>query len=122
MSANLKSIMLMVIAMGCLTMTDMLIKIASQKLPIGQVMIFYGMGALVVFWGLLRIKGESIPLSSLTNPAVVWRNIGDLIAMNSMFLALVYVPLSTIGAVIQVVPINASLGVAAALLWRNALV
>jgi drug/metabolite transporter (DMT)-like permease len=95
----------MVIAMGCLTLTDMLIKIVSQTLPTGQVMIFYGVGALVVFWGLLRIKGESIQLSPLTNPAVIWRNVGDLIAMNSMFLALVYVPLSTIGAVIQAVPL-----------------
>ena len=105
MSANLKSIMLMIIAMGCLTLTDMLIKIASQSLPIGQVMITYGIGALVVFWGLLRIKGEPIQLSPLTNPAVIWRNVGDLIAINSMFLALVYVPLSTIGAVIQAVPL-----------------
>ena len=105
MSANLKSIMLMIIAMGCLTLTDMLIKIASQSLPIGQVMITYGIGALVVFWGLLRIKGEPIQLSPLANPAVIWRNVGDLIAMNSMFLALVYVPLSTIGAVIQAVPL-----------------
>ena len=105
MSANLKSIMLMIIAMGCLTLTDMLIKIASQTLPIGQVMITYGIGALMVFWGLLRIKREPIQLSPLANPAVIWRNVGDLIAMNSMFLALVYVPLSTIGAVIQAVPL-----------------
>ena len=105
MSANLKGIMLMVISMGCLTLTDMLIKIASQTLPIGQVMIFYGVGALAVFWGLLRINGESIQLSPFTNLAVVWRNIGHLLAMNSMFLALVYVPLSTVGAVIQAVPI-----------------
>ena len=105
MSANLKSIMLMIIAMGCLTLTDMLIKIVSQTLPIGQVMITYGIGALVVFWGLLRIKREPIQLSPLANPAVIWRNVGDLIAMNSMFLALVYVPLSTIGAVIQAVPL-----------------
>ena len=105
MSANLKSIMLMIIAMGCLTLTDMLIKIASQTLPIGQIMVIYGVGALAVFWALLCIKGETIKLSLLTNPAVIWRNVGDLIAMNSMFLALVYVPLSTIGAVIQAVPL-----------------
>ncbi len=105
MSTNLKSILLMIIAMGCLTLTDMFIKIASRTLPIGQVMIIYGVGALLVFWGLLRIKGEPIQLSPLTNPAVIWRNVGDLIALNSMFLALVYVPLSTIGAVIQVVPL-----------------
>ena len=95
----------MIIAMGCLTLTDLLIKIASQTLPIGQVMISYGVGSLIVFWALLRIKGESIRLSPLTNPTVVFRNIGDLIALNGMFLALVYVPLSTIGAVIQTVPI-----------------
>ena len=105
MSVNLKSIILMIIAMGCLTLTDLLIKIASQTFPIGQVMISYGVGSLIIFWGLLRIKGEPIRLSPLTNPTVIFRNIGDLIALNGMFLALVYVPLSTIGAVIQTVPI-----------------
>ena len=105
MSINLKSIIFMIIAMGCLTLTDLLIKVSSQTLPIGQVMISYGVGSLIVFWILLRIKGESIRLSPLNNPTVIFRNIGDLIALNGMFLALVYVPLSTIGAVIQTVPI-----------------
>ena len=105
MSVNLKSIIFMIIAMGCLTLTDLLIKVSSQTLPIGQVMISYGVGSLIVFWILLRIKGESIRLSPLNNPTVIFRNIGELIALNGMFLALVYVPLSTIGAVIQTVPI-----------------
>ncbi len=45
MTANLKSIILMVIGMGCLTLGDLLIKIASQTLPIGQVMIIFSMPA-----------------------------------------------------------------------------
>lgn len=105
MSPNPKSIILMIASMGCLTITDLLVKIASKTLPIGEVMIFYGVGALAVFWVLLRIKGEPVQLSALTYPAVALRNVGDLIALNSMFLALVYVPLSTIGALIQTVPI-----------------
>ena len=105
MSANLKSIILMIIGMGCLTLCDLLIKIASQTLPLGQVMIVFGVGSITVFMGLMRIKGESVRLSSLTNPAVVLRNIGDLIAINGMCLALVLVPISTIGAVIQTVPL-----------------
>jgi len=117
MSQNVKSISLMIAAMGCLTLTDMLIKITSKTLPIGQVMMIYGIGALIVFWALLHIKREPIQLLPLTNPAVVWRNVGDLIAMNSMFLALVYVPLSTIGAVIQAVPILVT--AAAALFLRE---
>ena len=95
----------MVTAMGCLTLADLLIKIASQTLPIGQVMIFYGVGSLIVFWGLMSVRGESIRLSPITNPAVLLRNIGDLIAINGMCLALVFVPISTIGAVIQTVPL-----------------
>ena len=105
MSANLKSIILMIIGMGCLTLCDLLIKIASQTLPLGQVMIVFGVGSITVFLGLMRIKGESVRLSPFTNPAVVLRNIGDLIAINGMCLALVLVPISTIGAVIQTVPL-----------------
>lgn len=95
----------MIAAMGCLTFADLLIKIASQTLPIGQVMIFLGIGSIIVFWGLMRNKGESIRLSPLIDPAVSLRNVGDLIAINSMCVALVYVPISTIGAVIQTVPL-----------------
>ena len=95
----------MVTAMGCLTLADLLIKIASQTLPIGQVMVFYGVGSLIVFWGLMSVRGESIRLSPITNLAVLLRNIGDLIAINGMCLALVFVPISTIGAVIQTVPL-----------------
>ena len=105
MSANLKSIVLMIIGMGCLTLCDLLIKIASQILPLGQVMIVFGIGSITVFLGLMRIKGESVRLSPVTNLAVVLRNIGDLIAINGMCLALVFVPISTIGAVIQTVPL-----------------
>ena len=105
MSANLKSIILMIMGMGCLTLCDLLIKIASQTLPLGQVMIVFGVGSITVFLGLMRIKGESVRLSPFTNPAVVLRNIGDLVAINGMCLALVFVPISTIGAVIQTVPL-----------------
>ena len=74
----------MIAAMGCLTLTDLFIKIASQTLPIGQVMIFYGVGALIVFWLMLRINGEAIQISPLASSAVLFRNVGDLIALNSI--------------------------------------
>ena len=105
MNANLRSIILMIIGMGCLTLCDLLIKIASQTLPLGLVMIVFGIGSITVFFGLMRTKGESIRLSPFTNPALVLRNIGDFIAINGMCLALVFVPISTIGAVIQTVPL-----------------
>ena len=107
----------MITGMGCLTLADLLIKIASQTLPLGQVMIVFGVGSITVFLGLMRIKGESVRLSPFTNPAVLLRNIGDLIAINGMCLALVFVPMSTIGAVIQTVPLMVT--AAAALFLRE---
>jgi drug/metabolite transporter (DMT)-like permease len=103
--SNLRSIILMIAAMGCFTFADLLIKIASQVLPVGQVMIVLGVGSALVFWTLMRLQGEAIRLSPLVNPAILIRNFGEIIAATSMCLALVYVPISTIGAVIQTVPL-----------------
>lgn len=103
--ANLQSIVLMILAMACFTLADLLIKIASQTLPVGQVMIMLGMGSAIVFWLLMIRKGEAILFSPLRQPAVMLRNAGDFIGSLSMCLALAYVPISTIGAVIQTVPL-----------------
>ena len=95
----------MIIAMGCFTFADLLIKIASETMPVGQIMILLGIGSSFVFLTLLRMKGEAIRLSPLLNAAVMLRNAGEVIAATSMCLALAYVPISTIGAIIQTVPL-----------------
>ena len=95
----------MIIAMGCFTFADLLIKIASQTMPVGQIMILLGIGSSFVFLTLLRMKGEAIRLSPLLNSSVMLRNVGEVVAATSMCLALAYVPISTIGAIIQTVPL-----------------
>ena len=104
-NANLRSIVLMIAAMGCFTFADMLLKIASQSLPVGQVMIMLGAGSTLVFGVLMAARREPVRLSPLRQKAVMLRNVGDVFASMSMCLALAYVPLSTIGAVIQTVPL-----------------
>ena len=104
-NANLRSIILMIVAMACFSFADMLLKIASQTLPVGQVMMILGIGSTAVFLVLMRLKGEPILLSPLRQKPVMLRNAGDIFASTSMCLALAYVPLSMIGAVIQTVPL-----------------
>ena len=104
-NANLRSIILMVAAMGCFTLVDLMIKIASRTLPIGQVMIMFGGGLAVLFAGLIMIKGETIRFTPLRQPAMLLRNAGDILAGITMSIALAYVPISIIGAVIQAVPL-----------------
>ncbi|NBS26890.1 MAG: DMT family transporter, partial [Gammaproteobacteria bacterium] len=69
------------------------------------IMILLGIGSSFVFLTLLRMKGEAIRLSPLLNSAVMLRNVGEVVAATSMCLALAYVPISTIGAIIQTVPL-----------------
>ena len=104
-NANLRSIILMVAAMGCFTLVDLMIKIASRTMPVGQVMVMFGGGLTVVFAGLIMIKGETIRFAPLRQPAMLLRNAGDVLAGITMSIALAYVPISIIGAVIQSVPL-----------------
>ena len=104
-NANLRSIILMVAAMGCFTLVDLLIKIASQTLPVGQVMMTLGAGSTAVFAALIFARGEAVRLAPLRQPAMLLRNAGDILAGITMSLALAYVPISIIGAVIQAVPL-----------------
>ena len=104
-NANLRSIILMVAAMGCFTLVDLLIKIASRILPVGQIMLTIGAGSSVVFAVLIMIRGEDVRLAPLRQPAMLLRNSGDIIAGITMSLSLAYVPISIIGAVIQAVPL-----------------
>ena len=60
-NTNLRSIFLMVAAMGCFTLVDLLIKIASQTLPVGQVMMTLGAGSTAVFVFLIIARGEGAP-------------------------------------------------------------
>ena len=103
--ANLQSIILMIAAMGCFTLADLLIKIASRTLPVGQIMIMLGIGSSLVFCGLMRLKRDPIYFTPLRQPAVMLRNVGDFAGALGMCLALAYVPISTIGAVLQTVPL-----------------
>ena len=67
-NANLRSIILMVAAMGCFTLVDLLIKIASQTLPVGQVMMTLGAGSTAVFAVLIMARARrsgSRPCASL---------------------------------------------------------
>ena len=49
----------MIIAMGCFTFADLLIKIASETMPVGQIMILLGIGSSFVFFNTPKDEGGS---------------------------------------------------------------
>ena len=104
-NANLRRIILMVAALGCFTLVDLLIKLASQTLAVGQVMVTLGAGSTAVFAFLIIARDEGIRLAHLHQPAMLLRNAGDILAGITMSLELAYVPISIIGAVSRAVPL-----------------
>ncbi len=104
-SQNLRGIFLMIAGMACFTVSDLFLKLTVRQLPVGQTMIILGIGSSIVFWSLMRRRGISVDYAPLLLRPVIIRNIGDIVCVSAMCLALAYVPLSTVGAVIQTVPL-----------------
>ena len=104
-SDNLRGIIYMITAMACFTVGDMCVKLASQELPSGQVMIALGLGCTIVFGFMLIRSGEPMWSRAFLERPVVLRNVGEIIGSYGMFMSLAFLPLSTVTAITQTLPL-----------------
>lgn len=111
-AGNLRGILYMVIGMACFTFGDMFVKLASQQLPSGQVMLVLGLGCGLVFLVMLLRAGESIAIRPFFEPTVLLRNSGEVLSATCMFAALALSTLSTVTAIIQTLPLLLTLAAA----------
>ena len=95
----------MIIGMASFTVGDMCVKLASQELPSGQVMIFLGLGCTIVFAVMLKRSGEPMWSRAFFERSVMLRNTGEVIGAYGMFTALHHSPLSTVTAITQTLPL-----------------
>ncbi|WP_420863726.1 DMT family transporter [Algirhabdus cladophorae] len=112
MSDTLRGILLMTASMAGFAMSDMLIKLASQQLANGYIILIMGLGGVAVFYGMARRAGIAIWTGAFFNPAVVVRNTSEIIGVFGMITALSLIPLTTISILIQATPIIVTLGAA----------
>ena len=111
-SDNLRGIIYMIIGMACFTVGDLCVKLASQELPSGQVMIALGLGCTLVFGFMLIRSGEPMWTRAFFERPVIIRNIGEIIGSYGMFTALAFSPLSTVTAITQTLPLVLTLAAA----------
>ena len=111
-SDNLRGIIYMIIAMACFTIGDMCVKLASEELPSGQVMIALGLGCTIVFGFLLIRSGEPMWSKAFFERPVMLRNVGEIIGSYGMFMSLAFLPLSTVTAITQTLPLLLTLAAA----------
>jgi drug/metabolite transporter (DMT)-like permease len=111
-SENLTGILLMLAAMALFAVEDLFLKLAAADLPIGQIILISGALGLPFFVGMAWRQGQGILVKDALHPAVIYRNIGEMAAAAAYVAALAAVPLGTVAAVLQALPLFMTMGAA----------
>jgi drug/metabolite transporter (DMT)-like permease len=110
--SNLRGIALMVASMAFFAVEDMFLKIAAADLPVGVVIFVAGAFGAPVFIIMARMEGRRTLVRAALHPAVLMRNFGEMVGTYAYIIALAAVPLSTVSAVLQALPLAVTLGAA----------
>jgi drug/metabolite transporter (DMT)-like permease len=109
---NLRGIFLMLVSMALFAVEDMFLKLASAGLPTGQIIFVAGVFGAPVFALIAWSKGARIFSPAALHKAVLARALGEMVGTFGYILALATVPLSTISAVLQALPLAVTMAAA----------
>ena len=109
---NLRGIAVMSGSMAMFALEDMFLKFAAKDLPTGQILFIPAVFAFIFFAGLVRREGKQTFTPTALHPWVLTRNAGEMIGTIAYITALASVPLATVSAVLQAMPLAVTLGAA----------
>lgn len=109
---NLRGIALMLGAMASFALEDMFIKFAAIGIPTGEIVLISGVFGVPFFGWLAARSGHSIWIKGALHPAILIRAAGEMVGSLAYITALASVPLPTVSAVLQVMPLAVTLGAA----------
>lgn len=120
---NFKAAVLMSLAMVLFAVDDAFTRSVAGQAGAGTLLIFHGGTAALVFGLLVARSGRPITRDILTDPLVVARTVGDLVAAAFFLSALLAMPLANASSILQAHPLVVTLGAALFLgervLWRR---
>lgn len=100
----------MCLAMAAFAVEDALLKLAAANLPIGQVLMTFGMFGVIAFSLWAALSGEA-PLSpAMLRRAMILRCLSEVIGRLFFMLAIALTPLSTASAILQATPLVVMVG------------
>ncbi|WP_342708053.1 DMT family transporter [Citreimonas salinaria] len=110
---NLRGIGWMIMAMAAFALEDAFIKAASAiGMPTGQILIVIGIGGGAIFGALARRRGIALFTPVLLRPAVLTRNVTEVIGTLGFVTAITTIPLATASAILQATPLVITMGAA----------
>lgn len=110
MSDNLRGALLMALAMAGFALEDMFIKLLAGALPVGQILLVLGIGGAATFGFMAHRQGQQVLSSALLTPALLVRNISELIGSLGFVLGFILASLATASAILQAAPLFVTLG------------
>jgi drug/metabolite transporter (DMT)-like permease len=112
MTANQRGILLMVAGMAGFALEDMFIKMMAAHLPTGEILMVIGLAGAVIFGLIGRRSGHRFWSSDLLHPAVLGRNLSEMLGTFGYVLAITLSPLTTATAIFQATPLAVTMGAA----------
>ena len=107
---TLRGIALMTLAMAVFAVEDMFIKLLSARMPLGQILLFIGLGGTLAFGILARIQGVDLLNSALLSRPILLRSLGEMVGTVCFVLSISLLPMSTVASVLQAAPLVVTLG------------
>lgn len=107
---NLRGALLMTLAMAFFASEDVAIKIATQQVPLGLVLLLMGAIGASAFGVMAARLGHSPFARSFFHPVIVVRNLGELFGTTCFLVGLMVLPLGLISAMLQANPLFVNLG------------
>lgn len=109
---NLRGAALMVLSMLGFALEDMLIKLVSDVLPIGQILFMLGIGGATVFAIVVKLQGDALFVPQMRSVPILLRAVGELAGTMAFVSAIVLTPLSSASAILQATPLAVTMGAA----------
>lgn len=100
----------MVLAMLAFTLEDVFIKAAAAHIPLGQVMVTFGLGGLLAFVAMALLRGEVILHPQAFGRAMTWRALFEITGRVCYTVAIALTPLSSASAILQATPLVVAAG------------
>ena len=112
MTHNARGSLLMILSMALFAIEDMFLKWLTRAMPIGQILLVGGLFGMIFFAMIARLQGRRTLTRAALHPAVCLRNLGEVVGTLAYLTALAAVPLATVSAVLQAMPLATTLGAA----------
>lgn len=112
LSDNLRGSLLMVLSMAAFAVEDMGVKAAARHLPMGQVVMIYGLIGMAFFAAMAAARGEPPLPRAFLNRIMLIRSVFEVAGRLFHALALALIPLSVASAILQASPLVVVAGAA----------